>query len=673
MVEQIKSLIKDKQYSKALECLKTLEPKQLSSIEEELAKQSKYTLNDVIFNYLNETNSISKELVVFLCIYFEDTLIQVIRTSQYFLKCSDEQFKYLELAELSTQETYQKHLRVWKHFRREEQKLWQAIEMEMPKVLSLDIADVLANVIHSFESIRFHKDSSEQEFDIYANYYNLFIELYLSRSNKKLSDTKSVLMVNEKEQYNNPLDKIFETIKQRDTFLSGIVDVYSFDKTSKLKEEKGQLYLNQSAKDYYQWKLDGYRYKHCKASYILANSINNKFDTSKGKEKIDDVINTDVRIFQESIQNIFQDLCLSDSETFEKENLFKKIYIGMLAYTRNRFYRYQCFLDELRHNHNTWYEAYKEIFKVNGQKFRTYSPHMNIGGEKDLDFISSMLDYANFNYQIYPYILYSKNDLFYFTSYALNSYKGDENMIIEEMFNELTYTPKKKTFNRFRVTYNVYQSPFISVGEDIYFCPQMFLANMDFFYPGINRAIRHNDKSRNRREACRRQEKYLAEIFEEKGYTVNQPSKQEVDQMKGDVDIFVEDGETSLFIQLKRPYLRTTLEEQYAESINPDQKAFKQLNDAEKYILEHKKPWQVNHKPIKWLVSTSFERINQKVDSCNKINYFDLLFALRHSQKGTPLKKLIEFLEQDILLQAQYDTDLAILRTSTQEFIYKIS
>ncbi|MCD4664243.1 MAG: nucleotidyl transferase AbiEii/AbiGii toxin family protein [Bacteroidales bacterium] len=142
--------------------------------------------------------------------------------------------------------------------------------------------------------------------------------------------------------------------------------------------------------------------------------------------------------------------------------------------------------------------------------------------------------------------------------------------------------------------------------------------------------------------------------FEEKGWTVKVTNKIEANSMNGDVDIIIEDKNTTLYIQLKRTYFRLTPKDAYYESINTDRRAAQQLNDAEVYLSKKNDILIPKHKPVKWIVTTSYENILADIDGCKKVNYFDILSALNRPF-GKSVKDLIDFIQKDKLIQNLID------------------
>jgi tetratricopeptide (TPR) repeat protein len=150
-------------------------------------------------------------------------------------------------------------------------------------------------------------------------------------------------------------------------------------------------------------------------------------------------------------------------------------------------------------------------------------------------------------------------------------------------------------------------------------------------------------------------EKQLGECFKIKNWKVKVITQEEANTINGDVDIIVEDDSDTLFVQLKRTFLRLNTEDIYNESILVDGPGRKQLVDAEAFLTIQNEIYNIKYPITKWLVSTSFENVNSEIDECRKINYFELINAISNPETKT-LKQLIEDLVQDKSIRALYNS-----------------
>ncbi len=172
--------------------------------------------------------------------------------------------------------------------------------------------------------------------------------------------------------------------------------------------------------------------------------------------------------------------------------------------------------------------------------------------------------------------------------------------------------------------------------------PMMFFSSNLWFYSFSQAAL----LQKTYRSETEKMENHFGDLIKLKKWNVKVINDKEAGELKGDVDIFVEDKDTLLFIQLKRTYFRLNLKDAYNETINTDSKAAKQLNEAEKYLEKENSIYYSKHKPVKWIVSTSFENIGNKINGCHKVNYFEFLNALKNPEI-IKLSDLINELESD--------------------------
>ncbi len=199
--------------------------------------------------------------------------------------------------------------------------------------------------------------------------------------------------------------------------------------------------------------------------------------------------------------------------------------------------------------------------------------------------------------------------------------------------------------------YDVWKKPFLKLGE-ILFCPTMFVANNDWFYGSAMTGLEnlnYNDAERNRTSAA--MEIRLGNIFSSEKWKVKVINDKDANQIDGDVDVIVDDGDTVLLIQLKRTYLRLNSKDAYYESINVDRKVAQQLNDAQKYFTGDNDIYNLKSRvSIKWIVTTSYEGILSEIDGCVKVNYFDLLHVIRNvnTQK---ISDLMDYIMTDAIIE----------------------
>jgi hypothetical protein len=225
-----------------------------------------------------------------------------------------------------------------------------------------------------------------------------------------------------------------------------------------------------------------------------------------------------------------------------------------------------------------------------------------------------------------------------------------ENFKLENVSDELTkniienfgYNVKSsKPTNLVNGSYNVWLNPFLKFNNTI-FCPSIFL-NMNWgIYTFAQKALTGEHVLNETRNL----EKHLYKEFSKQNWKVKLISDQEASRMSGDIDLFINDDNTTLLIQLKKPSFRLNPKDSYYESMLSDTKAYRQLNEGEEYLRNPNEIFQLKHDPVKWIVSTSFEFIQKNYFGCKKENYFEILFALRQ-KKFSSLQEFVEFTEND--------------------------
>lgn len=421
--------------------------------------------------------------------------------------------------------------------------------------------------------------------------YSLFVEKYI-RDNRI-----SVLALNEEETmdlFNKQLlstvendvssvsQELFEAIFSWISFYNGILSTYCYNMNVKpILRTNGDLYLTESAKDYYRWKLDGCRY-----------DINRKAYFELGKERKEN-----------ALVLLLDDLCLDRIIWKEKEVDTTKAFQPVAELSIQKYDAYEKrvrlmkLVFKLFGKTETWKDLYKEIEK------------------------------AKKNKEFCPFFIITKETLFQLVNE--NDIQRDMLKQYEKLFDEcFRFKFNNEEFNRFKPrSYNAINKPFLEICPNIYIFPLMFFANNDWFYASAEKILEMYDlvDEKDRKESTNRMEELLANLFKKYGFRAicNHDGDK---KRKGDVDIIVEGKDTALLIQLKRTKCRPNLSDQYLETENTDNKAARQLNEYE-YKGDKKKV-------VRWYVTNSYENCLKEYDdpkhqtSCIKVNYFDLVFVL---------------------------------------------
>lgn len=557
--------------------------------------------------------------------------ITAIRVNQVFLESG----RIETLKTLKFDENFQIHQKVWQKIHEIEVSKWTEIEKELPNVLSFSLEDILSNCIIWLETNRF-QHTEQQHVHLLGRVYSFFMELVLTNQPFKKMELKnndeffkhfSKIFAQTQKNKNlvveSPVAKLLLKITSWINFQENVVAPYSFDLTIEPKQEDELVCFNSSPEAYYKWALDGIRYEvnQIKYSFRGDEMVECLEETNQlqipGKTEGDIEINRKLAGIKYGTFLMLQDLsCLNFKLYNGKRINVQKVLEPLLTYSYNRLLRYEYPLQKFSNTSENWSDAF---IKLTYEAIKT-------------DIVRE------------PYFYMSVDDYKKLNQEGLSGLTEDATNEVLELFRWIPQA--KHIFNRFTHNYDVWQNPFVKIG-DFLFCPMMFFANNSWFYSFAQQALFQQPDNRD----IVNMENYLASVFSQKGWEVKLIGARESNLLDGDVDIFIEDENDLLFVQLKRTYFRTTLKETYLESINRDLNAAKQLNNAEKYLEKSNDIYKMKQKPSKWIVSNSFENVGCKIDGCTKINYFDLLETLQNT-KIKKLKEFINHLEKDEILKA---------------------
>lgn len=588
--------------------------------------------DQLLHNYFSPCNIHSLELESKLAKEFPEVLIKAIRVNQVFLK--PEWIEHLTSFRLDHK--YSLHQRFWDIIYKSEISNWNIIQKELLSISGYSLNDILTHCIIWLEEFRFLNHDKLTIYQL-ANIYSFFVELLMKTYPEKFKENiiaedyfQYFLQVLTSTRSDNTLfeeskvSKLLYTINNWLKFREEIISPYSFDLSIQPQQENEFVYLNSTPEAFYKWVLNGIRYDLNQMSYQFQGNEFVVYLEKSGKVKIPGKTEKDVFLNKELTISKWATLILMNDlgcKTFQiRSNRIEtaELLTPLLTYSRNRLNRYEQRLTAFCAISQNWIEAF---MKLTNQSFES-------------DIVNP------------PFFLMTDAEYKQLNQMALKDMPKDATELLIQLFR---FEPKvNDEFNRFNTKYDVWQKPFIKIGDSL-FSPMLFFANNDWFYTFAQTALTYRFLSdRNETKAI---EVHLAEQFKLKGWKVKLISDKEASQLSGDVDIFVEDEDTVLFIQLKRTYFRLDLRDAYYESMNTDQKAARQLNDAEEYLKQSNSIYEFNHKPFKWIVSTSFENIGEKINGCSKINYFEILNLLRNLETQS-LKDFIEYLESDRYLKA---------------------
>ncbi len=586
----------------------------------------------LLHNYFSLCNIHSQELESKLAKEFPEVLIKAIRVNQVFLK--PEWIEHVSLS-FRLDHKYSLHQRFWHIIYKSEISQWNIIQKELLSISDYSLNDILTHCIIWLEEFRFLNHDKLTIYQL-ANIYSFFVELLMKTYPEKFKENiiaedyfQYFLQVLTSTRSDNKLfeeskvSKLLYAINNWLKFREEIISPYSFDLSIQPEQEDELVYLNSTPEAYYKWVLNGIRYDLNQMSYQYQGNEFVEYLKKSEQVKILGETEDELRLNRELAISKWATLILMDDlgcKTFQigsNRISAAELLTPLLTYSRNRFSRYELGLNRFCNESESWIEAFSKLSNQSSEK----------------GFIN------------HPFLLMTDLEHKQLNQKALQHMPKDSTEQLIELFR---FKPNAKyEFDRFHLQYDVWQKPFIKIGDSL-FCPTLFFANNDWFYTFAQTALTYRFLSdRNETKAI---EAHLAEQFKLKGWEVKLISDKEASQLSGDVDIFVEDKDTVLFIQLKRTYFRLDLRDAYYESMNTDQKAAGQLNDAEEYLKQSNSIYEFKHIPFKWIVSTSFENIGDKINGCYKINYFEILNLLRNLETQS-LKYFIEYLESDRYLK----------------------
>lgn len=604
---------------------------QQENFKELLSSESAIQL---LHNYFKFYKKSVPEFELKLATEFPNLFIKAIRVNQVFFKPDKTEF----LKSLTIGNDFKIHQKIWQKFYEIESQQWAEIQKELKNVLSLSVEDILSYCIIWIETNRF-QDSDKIKINHLASVYSLFIELIISDKSRKHIQIKNsdeffghFLKVfththqNEKLIVENIVSKLLFKISNWINFQETVVTPYSFDLNIEPKQENELISFNSNPESYYKWILNGVRYEVNQLNYLLQGSSIVEYleETNQmlipGKTEYDIQLNRNLAGTKYATLAMLSDLSCDYFNFYGKKINAQKVLEPLLTYSFNRLNRYEYPLQSFFDVSQNWSEAF---MKLTMEGIRT-------------DIIRE------------PYFLMTECEYDELNKRGLSELPE---VATKEVLQLFSWPPSNKyEFNRFNNTYEVWRTPFIKV-DDFLFCPMMFFASNIWFYAFAQAALLLKTDPND----IQNMENHLASIFREKGWEVKVINQAESDEMTGDIDIFIEDENDLLFVQLKRTYFRLTLKDSYYEAINRDSKAAKQLNNAEIYLEQPNTIYQMKHKPHKWIVSNSFENIGYEIEGCKKINYFDLLNALK-KQEIITLSHLIQDLEKDRTLKTLIST-----------------
>lgn len=585
----------------------------------------------MLHDYFSVSKQIFPNFEQKLASSYPELFIKSIRVNQVFLK--EERIEVLCKIELDTK--FQLHQKVWRKLYETEKYHWDAIERTGSELEGCSICEILSDCIIWLETNRFI-DEYQKKLYSSAQVYSFFIEwLYYRFPDKRnkithiddfhkcfISKFENSLKAGchiDKSKVSLLLLKISDYLNFRDC----IYNPYSFDLNIQPAQVNKEIYFKSTPEAYYQWLVNGVRYKLMEYNYLIQGVfLVQELEKDKrvhfaGKSEKEVQMNRSLAYSKWATLILLSQLGNRELSIKNKIVGSEKILSPLITYSNNRRNRYEIPLNKHKQNSKNWHLAYLKVWKE--------AIDTNISRE--------------------PYIIMTETDYIELNVKGLPNNDEDFTKEVVQLF---CYTPnKKKTFDRFNPKYDVWQTPFFKMGNHL-FCPTMFFANNNWFYSFVQTALTY--KKQPDRNETRLMEENLAKIIESKGWKVKLISDHEASIMEGDVDIFIEDENTQLFLQLKRSYFRLDLKDAYNEALLTTQKAAKQLNEAEVFLSKENNIYNLRMKPIKWIVSTSCEGTGEIINECRKVNFFELIQALQEPSIMS-VSDLLKIIESDTIIK----------------------
>lgn len=594
--------------------------------------QSDYAL-DILFDYLSSEEFSNKELNQKLAEQYPKVFIKAIRVSQVFLK---DESRLKELLDIDFPEEFGVHQEVWKFLAEKERERWTKIQNELEKLQPLSLDEILANTIIWLEETRFeHQDRTVLQ--RLGKAYSFFIELLISEFPEKFKPISYQNLFKLIIRYASQTLKgsgkitypIMDEVAQWVYESESVIHEYCFNDNIQIEKGSDAVYIKVSPVEQYKFLVDGVRYFLNENYYFkIGSNISMDLQESgllsipKGRFKGDDVKNEFITFYRYATLSCLKDLNASRL-WLGVEDVQADLPLGLLqGYSFNRKDRYESSLLEFKPKTSSWGEAFV--------KLTMQSLTLDIAKE--------------------PFILHYRNQFFELNKKVFSELEiYITNGIIEE-FSIKTLKKGKSQFNRFNLNYDVWESPFLLI-EDQIFAPLTFFSNNMWFYSFVNKALKQ--KRKNEKHETGEMEMSLGKRFEEKRWKVKVISERESNSINGDVDLFVDDGETTLLIQLKRTNFKLDQKGGFYDFYLTDRKAAHQLNSAER-DSELTNIFKARSVRRKWVVSTSFEQIGKEIKGCKKINYFELIRGLS-SPELKSIKELENYLANDSELKTLID------------------
>lgn len=586
---------------------------------------------------LNSQREIITELDKILVEYYPKQCIKSIKRNRLFL---NETFKN-KFASVEWVNEFHADVAAWTELSTAHVKMQEDIFLAWNSIKEKDISSVLCSLTYCIEE-RYFLNNTIASHEQLRQVYNYAVTYIFSKLKKiepleeEQFDERFIrsAMSPKIGDMNSFVDRITKWIDFEMTILSS----YCFDDNYQVSWVNNALYFDfVSEENYNHWLQDTERYLvNAKRYFFDALQIYDyqdkigELNIPSGRSETHTNINHTLYIKQWQSFCFLQDLKIRNLIFSGRFVHFSKFLAGLMTYSVNRQFRYVEPMHGYIQQGLSWMDAYITNLKQADNTGVTNSP--------------------------LPYIYRSKKELIELYKSSINGLTETD---IEDLINHFSYTLKPgASFDPFNVRYSVLETPFLKLG-DFVFTPMAFFATNDWFYSVAQRCLNIYAKYSNNKNAelkylnnesdgtSEQMEKDLCEEFEKHGWKCKVISGGESRVIDGDIDLFIRDGETQLLIQLKRTKFKLDLASDYKDSLETDLKASGQLNEAVMFLKSQPLPdMEILPNHEKWIVTTSFEGVLTEVDGCRKVNYFDLLWALRYN-KAKSLNEFITYIKSD--------------------------
>jgi hypothetical protein len=600
---------------------------------------------EFLFEYLTFLNRITENLAKDFILpriieINPDVFVKAVRASQSYL--NQPVFEYV--FNLNLPDSINIHFVAWKEINNIYNDYEKKINNQLDLISEISITDKLIYLVLWVEDFRFKHTKNlniietSRKNDHLISVYNLSIKFIVS-SNK--SSDKLLNETDFEDEYvkilgktSNPLSNLLDGISEWVLYKDEEIIPYSYDMQFIPFFNKGKILFKDSdfikrtkwIKGEYRYSSNQFRYKNIARDIVKYN----QHIVPKSKNEEDKELNLLNALSLTTSSLLVDDLSIDKIKFKSLEISVREILHIYFTLSFNRLDRY---LNKLENFKKSSYDIFEAL-----RRLHLHSIEIDI--------------------KIYPFVFMS------FENFCKLNF-NDENpeiaeIVYKESINHLAYQFKKEDkINLFDVSYNVMEAPFIKINDETFiFCSTFFLAVNDWFYSLSNMILKKYKKTQLneiRKSSSIEMEENLVELFIENKFKAKIIPSNTTD---GDIDIIICDGQTQLAIQLKRTYFRLSSKEQYNEEVKSDKKAAIQLNNAFDFIIDNNNILKIEDEEIeifkdcsKWIVSTSFENINEDFFGIKKVNYLEIIWVLKYSMKKfKSLKEFIEYIESDKIL-----------------------